>query len=809
MIFHFGDFELDTVTGQLQGPGGTVTLRRQTSRLLEVLLRHAPELVGRDTLLDEAWGRTALSPNVLPQAISELRQALNDSARSPRYIETLHRRGYRIIAPVQRLEMPPPSKASPGPEAASETAGRSRLAVAGSWAALAGLAVVLCAWWFQHSERQWLDRKVLPEVESLIETNVTAAWRVARAARQRAGDDPRLEQLWLNLTLPVDLASEPLGAEVAVADYAGGPNEWIVLGRTPLAAERLPLGMMRFRVTLNGHTPIEAAPNILPRAEIFQLHRLAETPRDMVYVPAGPVTYLFEQRRLPGFWIDRHEVTNRQFRAFVADGGYRNPAYWPEEIPAEGTTLTRSEILERLVDRTGMPGPATWALGTYPEGRDEHPVEGISWYEARAYAQWSGKRLPSVFHWYRAAGLGTRQAANFSNIIAASNFSGRDAVPVGSLGGLGPYGTYDMAGNVAEWCVNSAGDLRHALGASWQDNSYQFSDANAFDPMTRRSGMGLRLVLPTGPVDADLDPDLQLPEPVVSEPVDEATFAVYRRMYDYDPAPLEASIDEIDDSHQDWRRERVSFAAAYPNDRVTVQIFLPHAAEPPYQTVIHFPGGDAMLLGDSRDAGLLQVEPFLRTGRAVVYPVYQGTFERRPSLAPGPLGLRNLIIQQVKDVRRTLDYLETRPDIDSERFAFHGVSYGAARSPFVLATEDRFRTAMLVSVGLSPTRNLPPEIHQFNYLPRIRMPVLMISGREDFSFPYKSSQLPFFELIGTPGAHKRHVALQTGHLPPGYTDVVHHLLEWSDRWLGPLEAPISAVHVASEGGDTDDLIKIE
>ena len=102
MKIRFGDFVLDKAVGTVAGPNGAIELRRRTFCLLEVLLTHAPALVDRHTLLDEAWGRTALSPNVLPQAISELRQALGDDAREPRYIATVHRRGYRLICPVER-----------------------------------------------------------------------------------------------------------------------------------------------------------------------------------------------------------------------------------------------------------------------------------------------------------------------------------------------------------------------------------------------------------------------------------------------------------------------------------------------------------------------------------------------------------------------------------------------------------------------------------------------------------------------------------------------------------------------------------
>lgn len=100
MRYRFGNFLLDTDTGELFRDGTPVPLRRQAFRLLQVLIERAPALVERDALLDMVWGHDALSPNVLPQTISELRQALGDQPQSPDCIETRHRRGYRWIAPV-------------------------------------------------------------------------------------------------------------------------------------------------------------------------------------------------------------------------------------------------------------------------------------------------------------------------------------------------------------------------------------------------------------------------------------------------------------------------------------------------------------------------------------------------------------------------------------------------------------------------------------------------------------------------------------------------------------------------------------
>jgi len=149
----------------------------------------------------------------------------------------------------------------------------------------------------------------------------------------------------------------------------------------------------------------------------------------------------------------------------------------------------------------------------------------------------------------------------------------------------------------------------------------------------------------------------------------------------------------------------------------------------------------------------------------------------------GPLGRRNLLIQQVKDLRRTLDYLETRDDLDASKMVLYGLSYGGSRAPYMLAVEDRIAAAIIMSSGISPYP-LPQEIQMQDYLARVRIPVLFITGRKDFNFPFEESQRPFFELLGTPEEQKRHVALDWGHLPPGYAEVVRELLAWLDRQLG-------------------------
>ena len=84
----------------------------------------------------------------------------------------------------------------------------------------------------------------------------------------------------------------------------------------------------------------------------------------------------------------------------------------------------------------------------------------MSWYEAAAYAEFRGASLPTIYHWARAALSWTNAAPIRGNIVDASNFGDRGPVAVATTSAMGPYGTYDMAGNVREWCLNPSGSNR-------------------------------------------------------------------------------------------------------------------------------------------------------------------------------------------------------------------------------------------------------------------------------------------------------------------------------------------------------------
>ena len=204
----------------------------------------------------------------------------------------------------------------------------------------------------------------------------------------------------------------------------------------------------------------------LPQVRRTAASRLLDIKRrfypDMIYIPAGvcilgssnpadrnPVR---KNVNLPGFFIDEREVTNEQYERFVKAGGYSDPTYWDKEGWAR---------IREFVDKTGKPGPATWSDGHPPEGAENLPVTGISLWEARAYARWAGKRLPTSDEWEKAASWNA--ASKRKRLYPWGDRFDEKKVHIGDENGPVPvtsqiydkdvswYGVRGMGGNVAEW----------------------------------------------------------------------------------------------------------------------------------------------------------------------------------------------------------------------------------------------------------------------------------------------------------------------------------------------------------------------
>jgi len=272
------------------------------------------------------------------------------------------------------------------------------------------------------------------------------------------------------------------------------------------------------------------------------------------------------------------------------------------------------------------------------------------------------------------------------------------------------------------------------------------------------------------------------------KPVDDKLFATFARQYLYDKSALAAKIDKtIED--QLWKLDVVSIDAAYNNERMQLYVYLPKKFSGPREAVIYFPGSSGAYYKRYDPASINQSIVFIvKSGRALIVPIYKGTYERHDDLkhvSPNESILyKDHVIYWGKDIGRTIDYLETRKDIKADKIAYLGFSWGGRMGGIYPAVEKRLKVVVLNVGGLTMEKSLP-EVDAINYLPRITQPVLMLNGKYDMFFPLEISQKPMFNLLGTPQNDKKMVVYESGHMVPP-NDYIKETLAWLDTYLGPV-----------------------
>lgn len=664
-------------------------------------------------------------------------------------------------------------------------------------------------------DARWARDVALPEIRQLYDQGKYGAsapqgafateFALATKAERAIPGDPELAKFWPLISYDMTLESNPPGAGVYRREYDGADDSWEYVGTTPLKNLRQPRGVFIWKFEKPGYgTVLRLTSALIPRLYIppgeavegqVTLDETAGIPPGMVRV--SPQKY-FKSLYIPGYdampelalndyWIDQYEVTNRQFKAFVDQGGYQNRQYWKGDFVRDGKNLSWQEAMALFRDSAGRPGPKDWIAGEYPKGQDDYPVTGISWYEAAAYAEFAGKSLPTIYHWNRAAGPYLA-----SLIVPASNFGGAGVLPVGSKQGVGPWGTYDMAGNVKEWIWTQAeGGKRYVLGGAWDEPNYMFVDPDAQSPFLRASDIGFRCVkyidpnaIPKQAFAAMATPRRNL---TAEKPVPDQIFAAYKGLYSYDKTPLNATVEAVESKDEDWTIQKITYSAAYGHEQAISYLFLPKKGKPPYQVVLFFPGSGALNLRHFAVYPSASLDAIIRSGRAVLYPVYKSTYERgdgmESDVADTSSNWRDHVIMWTKDASRAIDYAQTRPDLDHNKIAYYGYSWGAVMGAIIPAVDQRIKAVVIALGGLDFEKSLP-EVDTINFLPHVKQPVLMLNGHYDFFFPEESTQVPFYNLLGSVKDQKKRVVYDTGHAIPR-NELIKQTLDWLDLYLGP------------------------
>ncbi len=285
----------------------------------------------------------------------------------------------------------------------------------------------------------------------------------------------------------LDITSQPSGCEVFLSGEAKG--------RTPLRLLVLP-GRYELKLVKTNYLPYRKTVELAAKKTAF-VHadlNLDSNSGSMVFIPAGEFIMgndlgKVDERpahpvKLKSYYLDRHDVTNSQYREFVKSEGYRVTSY-----------------------------PYTQEFGS-----DEQPVVGVSWFDAEAYCKWAGKRLPTEAEWEKAARGGQGYLYPWGANWVSMRCNSRElnlgvTTKVGSFrDGISAYGVSDMAGNVWQWCQDyydsayythspkespagsPGGKFKVLRGGSWNEESFFLRTTNrrGENPNVRLNNIGFR-----------------------------------------------------------------------------------------------------------------------------------------------------------------------------------------------------------------------------------------------------------------------------------------------------------------------------
>jgi formylglycine-generating enzyme required for sulfatase activity len=549
--------------------------------------------------------------------------------------------------------------------------------------------------------------------------------------------------------------------------------------------------------------PIKRSPEIKIEFNLLGKDKIIEK---MVFIPRGNYQLVAWESptsaevQLDDYYIDKYEVSNLDYKAFIETGGYQNRQYWSHPFIKDGKELSWKDAMELFKDRTGLHGPRDWIDQEFPEGRGYYPVTNITWYEATAYAQFMNKKLPTLFQWEKAARDGRRsvevivmpwgKANPYEDIEMRANFEGTNTKPVNSLEfGISPYGCYNMAGNVKEWCLNEMTGGFASTGGSWEDPYYMFATFGNFPGFFSSSSLGFRCVHTPAASSGDqgamkINLDKQTPTYV---PVNDETYKTFLSHYKYDKKPLNAQI--IKTITPDWIKETVSFSGI-DNKLLIAYLYLPTRAKKPFQCINFVPHSGVI-------SGLMRMDEAtehfvgsqIKSGRAVLAVVPKGARERElPASFVWPdiesVKYREMVIQYATEFSLGLDYLATRDDIDMQRLAFLGVSWGASEDGIIFAAvEERYSSVIFLGGGMESYDPLKlPEVNPINFVPRIKAPKLLLNGRYDETFQLETHARPLYNLMKEP---KQFSLIESGHVPLLELRVPI-INKWLDETLGPV-----------------------
>jgi eukaryotic-like serine/threonine-protein kinase len=687
--------------------------------------------------------------------------------------------------------------------------------------AAAVLLASITTWFVWHRRNLSWARRQVPQIEALSSNgNYFAAYDLAAETQKYLPNDPTITRLMPTISDTLTVTTEPAGAQVYLKrfspDAAGNFPPRQLVGTTPIRDLRIARGQYSLYVekdgfaktvkTISGTILHGAFATIVPPPLTIEQKLLAadRVPNGMTLVTGGDYRLVAWERptdakvHLDDFLIDQYEVRNQDYKEFINAGGYLKKQYWTHPFIRDGKTLTWEEGIQEFKDRTGLPGPRTWSSQNFPEGKARYPVTDVSWYEAAAYAAFRGKQLPTIFQWEKAARDGRVVGQTFympwgvltpgDTLERRANFEGDATMPVDSCEfGMSPFGAYNMAGNVSEWCLNETSEGFISAGGAWGEPVYTFAYYGRFPGFYTSDKRGFRCAMNLGSTgnDGNLRIEINKEIPVHTRSSDQ-DFARWVKAYDYLKSPLDPQVEK--EETDAWTLERITFNGA-DGERAIAYLYLPKNFPRPLQVIHYVPPSDVEM---GQKPATRSAETFLSTeikaGRAVFVVVLKGYIERlRPVGFVQPdrttAEYRDKMVNWITDLRRGLDYLETRDDLDSKKIAFFGPSSGASVGLILAAVDRRYASVYFAASGIrnSDTRWIA-EADVINFAPHIRGPILLLQGRHDEVLAWKTEAEPLYKLFREP----KRLILHDGSHAPTFELFATTTHQWLDETLGPV-----------------------
>ena len=649
-----------------------------------------------------------------------------------------------------------------------------------------GLLIVLFVYFFRKSEsKDKLITEFLPKISIAFDNNdINYVFKKSKELLDKYPDNEILKSFYIKSSWKINVDSDLEDTSVYIK--FGRDSLWNYVGKTPIDSIRVPglgfsendfnLKLIKDDIEYFGSDEEYGFFEISFSKELPNGFILKKSKRDIFMNMPG--IFLGSNNRIPAYGVSLTEVSNEEYKSFVDAGGYNNPEYWDFPIEIEGKKYSFDDGKLLFTDKFGKLGPKNWSYGEYPEEDIRLPVNGISWFEARAYAKYKELSLPNIYQWLDAAQLSgfTAKLPELKN----SNFNStklKDIDFQSSNINLLP----NIAGNVREWVVNSHGNDRYSiLGGAYNTNEYTFNSFYSLSPFNRSDQNGIRLVKNfDNKIPSNDDFIIEHIERNFKSEVDvsDEVFDVYKSQFSYSKKPLDVKIEKIEVLDKGYSAERFEFSTPYKSDeKIYGYIIYSNQFKSKSIPIIEFPSARAIFSNEipTPNSEIKGKKYLLDEGYSVIIPAYYNTYDREKPLKdwwPNETEeYKEAIIKIGKDYKRVIDYLETRKDLNFSKLSYMGYSWGSVTSNILLAIDDRVTSAAIFVGGLMLQKSRK-EIESHFYIRRIKIPILHIVGKLDGIFEYEDSFLPWNDLIGTPKENKEIIILdKIGHGLPN--DVV-------------------------------------